>query len=78
MNRTPLSATYMCTYLHRRMTGKDREFFKALQSEGRTVSWLTRDAHGTRELVGPLAFGNQLKTNAAGTFVQLHRSMCAG
>ncbi|MEO8847674.1 MAG: heavy metal translocating P-type ATPase [Casimicrobiaceae bacterium] len=46
---------------------------QALQSGGRTVSWLARDADGTRELVGLLAFGDEVKANAATAIAQLHR-----
>ncbi len=45
----------------------------ALQSDGRTVSWLARDTEGERELVGLLAFGDQVKATAASAIAQLHR-----
>ncbi len=43
-----------------------------LQSEGRTVSWLTTGADGAHELRGLLAFGDTIKPEAAEAIAALH------
>ena len=44
-----------------------------LQSEGRTVSWLLREAGDTTELLGLLAFGDAIKASARDAVARLHR-----
>ncbi|MBS0336236.1 MAG: copper-translocating P-type ATPase [Proteobacteria bacterium] len=45
-----------------------------LEGEGRTVSWLAREAGGRRALVGLLAFGDTLKPSAREAVTRLRRT----
>ncbi|WP_124949731.1 heavy metal translocating P-type ATPase [Sulfuriferula thiophila] len=40
--------------------------------QGRTISWLAREHNGQRELLGMLAFGDEIKPTAAAAIAQLH------
>ena len=43
-----------------------------LESEGRTISWLLREAGDTTELLGLLAFGDAIKASARDAVARLH------
>ncbi len=43
-----------------------------LESEGRSVSWLAREAGGNQQLIGLLAFGDTIKPGAAEAIARLH------
>ena len=45
---------------------------KRLEDNGRTVSWLMRDAAGQTELLGLLAFGDAIKATARDAVARLH------
>jgi Cu+-exporting ATPase len=45
---------------------------QGLQADGRTVSWLLREAEGGTELLGLLAFGDALKPGARAAVSRLH------
>jgi Cu+-exporting ATPase len=54
--------------------GPLRERAAALQSEGRTVSWLAEvRSDGSAQMLGLLAFGDTVKPGAAAAIAQLHR-----
>ena len=40
--------------------------------QGRTISWLAREQDGQRELLGMLAFGDEIKPTAAAAVAELH------
>ena len=42
------------------------------ESEGRSVSWLAREADGRQQLIGLLAFGDTIKPGAAAAIARLH------
>ena len=44
----------------------------ALESQGRSVSWLARERAGQHELLGLLAFGDSIKPGAAAALARLH------